>query len=57
VKLNLGSTKDQNNPLILIHSSINKEINNFSSIELATVNRYNAVGTDNIAFSSNTFDL
>jgi len=57
VKLNLGSIKDLNNPLVLIHNTINKEINNFSNIELATVNRYNVVGTDGITFETNTFEL
>ena len=57
INLNIGPVRLRNNPLVLLDTSINKETANFSSIELTTAARYNAVGIDSTPFQSDSFPL
>lgn len=46
IKTSLGATIDNRNPVVMVYSSLAKEITNLSTIELSTVNRFNVVGID-----------
>ena len=57
IRMDIGSTTSNLNPLALIHSTISKEVNNFSTIELAAVNRFNCFAIDSYPFQPETYDL
>ena len=57
IRMDIGSAYSNLNPLVLIHSTISKEIPNFSTVELATVNRFNCVSKDTAPFEPESYEL
>ena len=57
IYMSIGSAASGCNPLVLIHSTINKELTTFASIELTTVPRFNSVAVDTVPFNVESFDL
>ena len=55
--MDIGATKSDLNPVALIHSTISKEIHNFSTIELGSVNRYNSIAVDSVPFMTESYDF
>lgn len=46
--MRIGSVHEGLNPIVLINSTINKDLTSFGTIELTTVERYTTVAIDEV---------
>ena len=57
VEMNIGGFKENKNPVVLIHSTIAKEITSLSAIEMSVINRFNCSAVDQINFIPESFQI
>ena len=50
--MRIGTTQEALNPIVIIHSTINKDLTSFGAIELTTVERYTAAAIDEVKLNN-----